>query len=410
MSYVKLTKKKVEQLHHQHTADTLWDTQQAGLGVRVTESGERVYVLKTPRGSRVIAPVEAVSLSQARQKANDAMQQSDKPVRLIRFDALVKEGWLNSVFSGWKTSTQEGARSSLRKHLLPEFGHYPVHQITSCQVLRWFDRLSQVKPGGANRNLDVLRSIFNYALKQGYCHQNPSEGVKQNRKRTITRFLSHEELERFSQALASVSQESEVKACCCQVLRLLLLTGCRISEVTGLQWSWVKGDQWHLPDSKTGPRVVYVGKEAQRFVSSLRTSGRGSDDVFSRLAPYASRNATVSQVWRQVRRLADIEDVRIHDLRHTFASYAVMEGYPLPVISKLLGHQRLSSTLRYTHVSNTHVEQGAEQVGQALTEIVSAAKKERKRTKTKPAKKRDEILTDEQIRQIRYELDFLDNF
>nr|WP_275661012.1 tyrosine-type recombinase/integrase [Vibrio brasiliensis] len=128
------------------------------------------------------------------------------------------------------------------------------------------------------------------------------------------------------------------------------------------------------------------------------------------MAPYASRNATVSQVWKQVRRLADIEDVLIHDLRHTLASYAVMAGYPLPVISKLLGHQRLSSTLRYTHVSNTHVEQGAEQVGQALTKIVSAAKKERKRTKIKPAKKRDEILTSEQIKKLLHEVDFLDNF
>jgi site-specific recombinase XerD len=257
-------------------------------------------------------------------------------------------------------------------------------------VQRWFDELSRTFTGAANRNLDVLRSIFNAAVKYGYCDSNPCDGIKQNRKRILNRFLSNEELVQLDNALNTVSQQGEMEMCCCLVLRLILLTGCRISEVTGLQWSYVKGEEWYLPDSKTGAKVVYVGKEAQALLRQIRkrysvSINNVQDDVFPPLGRYLCRKVKVSVVWQQVRRLANIEDVRIHDLRHTFASYAVMEGYPLPMVAKLLGHQRISSTLRYTHVSDTQVEDSAQCIGDVLSDIVSG--KPDKPTDKTPLKK-----------------------
>ncbi|PMN39357.1 tyrosine-type recombinase/integrase, partial [Vibrio splendidus] len=340
---------------------------------------------------------------------------------------LVKEEWTDKVCKGWKVSTQGTASSALKKHLLPEFGRFPVSRIDSCHVHRWFDELSQNYAGAANRNLDVLRSIFKYAVKQGYCMENPCDGLKQNRKKKLNRFLSLDELARLHNALTVVSQQGDMEACCCQVLKLVLLTGCRISEVTSLQWSFVKGREWHLPDSKTGAKVVYVGKEAQQLLSDISKQAwtqrsESHDDVFMPLRRFVSRSTKVSMVWQQVRALAHIEDVRIHDLRHTFASYAVLEGYPIPMVSKLLGHTRISSTLRYAHVDDAQVSQSAEAIGEVISGILSGqlvsnpkTRKVRaskpKLTKSPPKRRGRPIkaipeLTDEEVERLRYEVDF----
>ncbi|MFA0297557.1 MULTISPECIES: tyrosine-type recombinase/integrase, partial [unclassified Vibrio] len=137
---------------------------------------------------------------------------------------------------------------------------------------------------------------------------------------------------------------------------------------------------------------------------------------------FVSRSTKVSMVWQQVRALAHIEDVRIHDLRHTFASYAVLEGYPIPMVSKLLGHTRISSTLRYAHVDDAQVSQSAEAIGEVISGILSGqlvsnpkTRKVRaskpKPTKSPPKRRGRPIkaipeLTDEEVERLRYEVDF----
>ena len=424
MKSLLFTSKVIQLLHSKTRTYTVWDTQVPALGVRVYTDGRRFYVTHLSIPNKTLAAVGQLTLKKVRQHVR-ALQASfldkeTKPIRLIRFDALVKEEWTDKVCKGWKVSTQGTASSALKKHLLPEFGRFPVSRIDSCHVHRWFDELSQSYAGAANRNLDVLRSIFKYAVKQGYCMENPCDGLKQNRKKKLNRFLSLDELARLHNALTVVSQQGDMEACCCQVLKLVLLTGCRISEVTSLQWSFVKGREWHLPDSKTGAKVVYVGKEAQQLLSDISKQAwtqrsESHDDVFMPLRRFVSRATKVGMIWQQVRALANIEDVRIHDLRHTFASYAVLEGYPIPMVSKLLGHARISSTLRYTHVDDAQVSESAERVGDVITEIItvereshSKVKKRKSRDlKAKPKPKASNIVTDEQIRDIRNELDFL---
>jgi len=426
MSYIKLTQQKIKDLLPQSKTYTVWDTKQYGFGVRVGKDTTRFYVMKTDSGNKIVAPVDSLSLSQARQKALSLMQRKGRAIGAMRFDALVQDEWFEKVCSTWKPSSQGGARGALNKHLLPAFGRYPVTRIDSCHVQRWFDELSQDYAGAANRTLDVLRSIFNYAERQGYCLNNPCDGIKQNRKRKLNRFLSLDELSRLEGALRTVSQQGEIEECCCQVIKLVLLTGCRISEVTGLQWSFVKGDEWHLPDSKTGAKVVYVGKGARKLLLQIGKqffdANGDLDDVFPPLRCYVSRPTKVTMIWHSVRVLADIADVRIHDLRHTFASYAVLEGYPLPMVAKLLGHKRISSTLRYMHVSECHVTEAAESMGTVITGVLTESKdvKPKKRKCTTKALKADSEskvrkgelstspeLTDKEISDMRDELDFL---
>lgn len=429
MKAVKLTQALIKSLKQQTHSYSVWDSQVSTLGVRVCSDNQRFYIMRTRNVTQKIASVDQVTLKTARQHALKAFNASLEPSgnksgRIIRFDALVRDEWMETVMMNWKPTSQRTGKSALKCHLLKAFGRYPVHRIDSFHVQRWFDELSQTYAGTANRNLDVLRSIFSYAVKQGYCRENPCDGIKQNRKRTLNRFLSHEELSRFYAALRVVSQVGGMEACCCQVLQLVLLTGCRISEVTGLKWSYVKGNEWHLPDSKTGAKIVYVGEAAQKLVSRIRKQEKGdlTEDVFPLLSHFVSRPNKVGIVWEQVRTLANIDDVRIHDLRHTFASYAVLEGYPIPMVAKLLGHKRISSTLRYTHVGDAHLEEEAEAIGQVITGFLTegtclAPKKKANIDKGKSKRVKPELvtkklsndvlsLTEDQVRRYRDELDF----
>ncbi len=257
--------------------------------------------------------------------------------------------------------------SALRSELLPAFGALPLDRIARQDVHEWFDRYSLTAPGGANRVLDVLRQILNYAVACGYLPSNPTRGVTRNSRPKRTRFLSRTEVNRLHAALdahqgrGSGRQQADI-------IRLLLLTGCRKGELVGLRWSEVDGHALHLTDSKTGPRVVYLGTRAGGILA--RQPRTGSQFVFPRLDdPSLTRSSELS-LWRKVRREAGIEDARLHDLRHTFASHAVMRSVPLPVVSRLLGHTQARMTLRYAHISDRDTEAAAERVGAAIASIL----------------------------------------
>ena len=151
------------------------------------------------------------------------------------------------------------------------------------------------------------------------------------------------------------------------IIRLLLLTGCRTGEILKLRWREVDGDTLELEDSKTGPRQVLLSPEARAIIErQLRSE---SPWVFPSPVNPARPRFDLS-VWKKVRKLAGIEDVRLHDLRHTFASQAAMQGIPLPVVARLLGHAQVQMTLRYAHVSDRDVEAAAERIGGVMAGIM----------------------------------------
>ncbi len=257
--------------------------------------------------------------------------------------------------------------SALRTQLLPAFGKRRLDRIRRRDVHRWFDRYGQSAPAGANRTLDVLRQILNHAVACGHVKKNPTRGVRRNPRPRLTRFLSHDEIHRLHQALdahrgrGSGRQQAEI-------IRLLLLTGCRKGEIVGLRWSEVGEDALRLVDSKTGPRTVVLNERARAILA--RQPRSDSPFVFPSLADSTQPRAAELSLWRKVRRTAGIPDVRLHDLRHTFASHAVMSDVPLPVVSRLLGHAQPRMTMRYAHVSDREVEAAAERVGGCVASLL----------------------------------------
>lgn len=257
--------------------------------------------------------------------------------------------------------------SALRTQLILTFGPYRLDQICRSAVHEWFDEYSQSAPAGANRVLDILRQIFNYAIDCGHIDSNPAARVRPNPKPKITRFLSQEEVTRVHTILDAHkgrgSGQQQVA-----IIRLLLLTGCRKGEILGLRWDEFHGDVLRLSDSKTGPRIVFLSVEAQTLI--LRQPRVGSPYVFPSLSDGDKPRSSELSLWRKVRREAGLTDVRLHDLRHTFASHAVMCRVPLPVVAQLLGHSRDSMALRYAHIGDRDTAKGAERIGTEIAALI----------------------------------------
>ena len=288
------------------------------------------------------------------------------------FDEFVARTWRPDCFERWRTSTRQRVESALRTQLLPTFGARRLDRIGPRKVHEWFDEYSQTAPAGANRALDVLHQILNHGMDCELIRTNAARGVVRNARPARTRFLSGAEVRRLHTAISAHRGRGSGKQQA-EVLRLLLLTGCRRGEIIGLRWSEVDGDLLRLADSKTGPRPVFLSARAREILE--RQPRNGSPFVFPSLRdPSKPRSAELS-LWRKVRKQAAIPGVRLHDLRHTFASHAVRCGTPLPVVSRLLGHSRARMTLRYAHVSDRDTEAAAERVGRAIAGLLDGVRR-----------------------------------
>ena len=244
----------------------------------------------------------------------------------------------------------------------------PLDRIDRTAVIRWFENYSARAPGGANSALLIFRQIMNHAISRGHIETNPTRGLKRNPRPKLTRFLSREEIGRLHKVLDRYEPRRTSGKAQVDIIRLLLLTGCRTGEIMKLRWREVGGDTLELEDSKTGPRQVLLSPEARSVIE--RQPRSGSPWVFP--SPmYPARARFDISLWKKVRKLAGIEDVRLHDLRHTFASQAAMQGIPLPVVARLLGHAQVQMTLRYAHVSDRDVEAAAERIGGVMAGIMN---------------------------------------
>ena len=282
------------------------------------------------------------------------------------FGDFVTGEWKESHFDRYKPSTQRGCRYALEGRILPAFGSKPLDRITPAQVRRWFDAFSRTAPGNANYALDLLRRIMNSAVACGHIDANPARGVKRNRRPGLTRFLSREEIGRLHRVLDAQTEENNQRQA--DIIRLLLLTGCRRSEIVRLRWSEVDGEMLVLADSKTGPRKVPLNTQARRIVER-QPRGRSPFVFPSPLDPSRPRSHNLA-LWYRVRREAGIEDCRLHDLRHTLASHAVMNGVPVPVVSRLLGHSNVRMTLRYAHLGDREIKEAAERIGSSIGRLL----------------------------------------
>lgn len=366
----------------------LFDRRQPGFGLRVHPSGRKVYILQARIGGRtrrfVIARHGEIELAEARRRARDLLgriQVGDDPAEERRrtrrtpdFRAFAAE-YLRRCGPGLKPSGRKTVRVYLEARLLPAFGRMPVDRIGPEDVAAWFDAASRERPGAANRAFEILRAMMFRAEEWGWRTPgaNPCLGVTKNPPRNIARFLDADELERLGRALDErEAQWPEAIA----AIRLLALTGCRRSEVLDRRWRDIGNDAIHLPDAKTGPRTVPLGVAARDLIAGLPGSPRSSDQrdpdafLFPRHA-HGRGQHSLSSCWRAVRADAGLGELRLHDLRHTVASQAVMSGENLPQVGRLLGHRSHRTTECYTHLADDHLAAAAERIGGLIAEAMA---------------------------------------
>ena len=224
----------------------------------------------------------------------------------------------------------------------------------------------------ANRMVETFSAMFSMAETWGLLPQgaNPCPRVVRYKARRKERFLTETEFERLGRTLTEMEDEGELLPRAAAALRLLMLTGCRCNEILRLRWEEVdlERNELRLRDTKTGPRTVPLSPAAARV---LAARSRGSSDPWvipGRFAGRPLRNVDTS--WRKVRARAGLEDVRLHDLRHSFASRALALGESLPMIGKLLGHTRVQTTARYAHLAEDSVKESAARIAASIGEDI----------------------------------------
>ena len=353
---------------------TYWDDDLTGFGLRVRPSGCKSWVVKfASRGRQrklTLGRCEDIEPWDARQMARKlradvapaGLAQRPRQGRVVPiFDVYAEEFWRDYA-RHWKPATQVTSRRYIDKELIPVFGALVVDRIRRADVLRWRDDLVQRQPV-FNRALPVLSGMMKYAEQLGYRGQgsNPCRNMTCYSRAPKERFLSAVEYRRLASVLAEEGgQQPDVVA----AIRLLVFTGARVSEVLTLRWEHVKPPRLHLPDSKTGPKIVYLNSQAQAVLRELEARRRGDWVVPSPRGEGPRGPITVQ--WAKLRRAAALPDVRLHDLRHSFASVAINQGISLVLIRRLLGHALIETTSRYAHLEDRSISEAAVRISRSL--------------------------------------------
>ena len=349
----------------------------AGRIVWVTPRGARIYVLQYKFGRRTrrctIGRHGAdVTVDEARRAARQlrgavAAGQDPAGARAIgrampTLSKFAERYMAEHAAAKKKASSVAADERNLRNHVLPALGALKLDEISRADVARFHAGMVD-KPGAANRCLALLSKMFNLAEKWGLRPDgsNPTRHVDKFRERKIERYLSEAELARLGAVLAEAEAAGENRYAIAAV-RLLIFTGCRRDEVLSLKWEHVDFDYavLRLPDSKTGAKLVPLGAPALEVLSRLP---RIDDNPY--VLPGARAGAhlvNLSKPWRRLRAQAEIEDERLHDLRHGFASVGAALGESLTVIGALLGHQSTATTARYSHLSNHPLRTAADRI------------------------------------------------
>ena len=375
----RLTLSKIDRLRPRPSEYTCWDVEIPRLGVRVKPTGAKRFIHLADFGGRLrkttIGEIGRMTLDEARAAAMEldtGDRHGNEPEPCPTLAEWVDASWWPQISLRLKDSTRRGYQSRL-KVIVAEFGSKPLKEISRPAILAWFERRSRRAPGGANALLTQLSGILEHAVRFEAIASNPASSIQRNPRRKMTRFLDDNERVRLLAALDSLPEQHRVKA---MVLKMLLFTGCRCGEILTLRWDEVREGALDLSDSKTGARRVWLGAEARTILDEARTmvsdEAQLLDFVFS---DHVSAGGNLSwsrlyRFWRQIRIGMDLNDVRVHDLRHSFATEAVRQGIPLPVVSKLLGHSDIKMTMGYAHASDKDAEATAEKIGRYIGDML----------------------------------------
>lgn len=398
---VTITKRTVDALAMPATGEAwLWDDRLTGFGVRA-RNGSKTYLLQYRNAAGrsrkftigkhgVITPAEASEiarelLARIRLGADPAEERQDRRQSLTVTELAtlyLADGPASRPDK--KPSSWARDRSAINRHILPLLGRKDARTLTKADIERWQADVAMGKTaadvktgfrgraiveggkGAAARALATLSSMLAWATDRGILKGNPARGVLTFKGEKRERFLSIDEVARLGQALAAMVAERALNPRAADAIRLLLLTGCRKSEILTLRWAHVSTESRRitLPDSKTGARIVTLPDAAINLLATIPKE-IGSPYVFP--AHRGAGHLTLPyKDWQRVAKRAGLEGVRIHDLRHSFASAAVAGGASLYLTAKLLGHKQSRTTERYAHFADDPIRAAANAVADLL--------------------------------------------
>lgn len=381
----KLTKRSVEALKPMAKSYFAWDDEIKGFGVRVMPSGTKTYQVQYRKGGRTrrasIGRHGNVTAEIARAKAKEIMGEVSKgenPVediaqhrRAPTVAALCERFLETHVKERCKQKTGRDYRSVIERLVIPAIGGFKVVDVARKDIadLRHKHRDT---PYQVNRMLSVLSKMFNLAEVWGLRPDgsNPCRHVQKYREVKRERYLSQAELLRLGEVLAEVEQDGSESIYVIAAFRLLILTGCRLGEIQTLKWEYVTEFGMELPDSKTGARRIPLPQSARDVLAALPRPLGNPYVIAGKLE--GQHITDLQHPWRRIRERAGLDDVRIHDLRHTYASNAVSSGMPIQMVGRLLGHTQLQTTMRYAHLADDPVRRAAEENADRLNAQVGA--------------------------------------
>ena len=376
-----ISKRTVERLPVGTTDAVYWDRELPGFGVRVYPSGSRMYLVQTRAGGKskriTVGRHGVVSADQARRKAAQMIArikagEDPEPPAVTSADTptvadLARRYLAEHVEVRCKPRTVASGRWLVQKFVLPELGKLWIEEVERKHIAALHYKHRDT-PYQANRILEVMRKMFNLAEAWGLRTDggNPCRFVQKYKEKRRERFLTDEEFQRLGGVLAEVEAAGTESPSAVTAIRLLMLTGCRLGEIQTLRWEDVDLDaaELRLPDSKTGARMVPLSSAAVGVLTAL-PRGEGNPWVIVGRKP-GTHLTDLQHPWRRIRARAVLDDVRIHDLRHSFASRALALGESLSMIGKLLGHTQVQTTARYAHLATDSVKASGSRVGDSI--------------------------------------------
>jgi len=320
-------------------------------------------------------------------EARDAAPVADLASSYLNDEVLLKR----------KPTTADLYQNYLNRLVLPEIGRLKAASVTRATVAKLHVKIGKRHPVTANRVLACVSSMFAFGEKRDLLpagHINPARGIEKFPETARERYLSSDELERLGAAIREAEttgvpwdvdetkptakhipkrdRQTVISPFAAAALRLLLFTGCRLREILDLRWSSVDFDRGmlHLPDSKTGRKTVILNAPALAVIAALPRAG---EYVIHGDSPTEPRS-DLKRPWTLVTRRAGLEGLRLHDLRHSYASVAVGAGLGLPIVGKLLGHKSTETTQRYAHLDADPLKRATNAIGATIAAALDGRK------------------------------------